>query len=122
MAKRLQRDLRPGAHQRPGAVVIDGRSKLWRNPFGWRAALAHQTAAGMAPYPRDARLAAATQFGRWFAGEIDCPEHDVQRLLAWSALHTLKGRDLVCSCDLPEPGELDLCHGVILIQRANQGA
>lgn len=31
------------------------------------------------------------------------------------AYRDLSGRDLACWCRLPEPGEPDLCHGVVLL-------
>lgn len=33
----------------------------------------------------------------------------------------LRGKDLACPCELPEPGERDFCHAAELIRFANRG-
>ena len=42
---------------------------------------------------------------------------DRRRILA--DLHTLRGKDLACTCPLPGPGETDHCHAAVLLELAN---
>ena len=42
---------------------------------------------------------------------------DRRRILA--DLHLLRGKDLACTCPLPEPGQPDHCHAAVLLKLAN---
>jgi hypothetical protein len=42
--------------------------------------------------------------------------------LAQAAREELAGRDLMCWCPLPEPGQPDHCHAAVLLELANQPA
>ncbi|MDI5965791.1 DUF4326 domain-containing protein [Streptantibioticus silvisoli] len=44
-----------------------------------------------------------------------------KRTKGWTLadLHLLRGKDLACTCPLPEPGEPDHCHAAVLLRLAN---
>jgi hypothetical protein len=56
----------------------------------------------------------ATDMYRWWIGQ---PEQAETRVLFRALLH---GRDLMCWCPLPEPGQPDHCHAAVLLELANQ--
>jgi Domain of unknown function (DUF4326) len=63
----------------------------------------------------------------WIAGEVGNPpipskrvrELEVRRTEVIAALPSLRGKNLACWCPLPEPGERDICHAVLLLELAN---
>lgn len=59
-----------------------------------------------------ARVASTTEFEAQFhtPGGAEQAEFLAQRL---------HGRSLMCWCELPEPGEIDWCHGRILMELSN---
>jgi len=63
----------------------------------------------------------------WIAGEVGNPplpskrvrELEARRTEVIAALPSLRGKNLACWCPLPEPGEPDICHAVLLLELAN---
>jgi hypothetical protein len=64
----------------------------------------------------------------WHRVEDATPEQVVELYRRWLAKHPevttaarteLAGRDLMCWCPTPEPGEPDHCHAAILLHLAN---
>jgi hypothetical protein len=74
--------------------------------------------AGVGTWPVDgvdARRYATELYRSW----INQPEQEPLRALVRALLH---GRDLTCWCPLPADGHPDHCHGVVLLEIANQPA
>ena len=42
-----------------------------------------------------------------------------KRHMVLERLPSLRGKNLACWCPLPEPGERDICHAEVLLERAN---
>lgn len=106
--------------RKPDNCVIVSRPSRFGNPF--TIALAYEL--GYAP-PGDveaARRAASEAFQSWLDGNRSMwtSARGVaarERILA--DLHLLRGKDLACTCPLPEPGQPDHCHRAILLRLAN---
>jgi hypothetical protein len=58
----------------------------------------------------EARRVAVSWYRVWLDGQSG---------LRAAARQQLTGRDLLCWCPLPEPGEPDHCHAVVLIELCN---
>ena len=105
-----------------GAVYV-GRPTRYSNPYR----IVHadhgllvqfgETGGGVGVWPNEleARRYATEAYRVW----ITRPEQQETLRLFRALLH---GRDLVCWCPLPEPGQPDHCHGAVLLQLANQGS
>ncbi|MDX3230565.1 DUF4326 domain-containing protein [Streptomyces sp. ME19-01-6] len=120
---RIQRKRTPGWRKPEGAVYV-GRPTRFGNParlvqaehgltVQWGA-----TGGSVGTYPIDgveARRFATELYRFW----ITQPEQGEQRRL-FRAL--LAGRDLMCWCPLPEPGQPDHCHASVLLELANESA
>ncbi|WP_326806714.1 DUF4326 domain-containing protein [Streptomyces sp. NBC_01775] len=119
---RIQRRRTRGWRAPDGAVYV-GRGTVWGNPY----AVVRQ-ADGLYGIPdpidslgpwatfdheRDARGEAVLLFRGWL---------DERPKLVDRARRELAGRDLMCWCPLPEPGEPDHCHAAVLLRLANGGA
>jgi hypothetical protein len=44
-----------------------------------------------------------------------------KRRMVLEALPGLEGKNLACWCPLPEPGEIDVCHGAVLLEFIRKG-
>lgn len=129
--RRIKRERTPGwtlanATDNPNGAVIVSRPSRFGNPFRVEdnlvelidgRTLACQT-------PSSARCTAAGEYRDWLDGEgpdavaTGRQVFDRRRVLA--DLHLLRGKDLACTCPLPEPGQPDHCHAAVLIALANQ--
>ena len=123
--KRIKRERRPGwrlagATSNPNGAVIVSRPSRFGNPFTIQAAIEAEV--------DNPRSAAASNFAEWLrvgteggwyeeTYRIGRQVFDRRRILA--ELHTLRGKDLACTCPLPEPGQPDHCHAVTLLRLAN---
>ena len=70
----------------------------------------------------DPHAAAAANFRSWLAGNrSDAPTDDADRCREriLDGLPSLRGKDLACTCPLPEPGQPDHCHAAVLLKLAN---
>ncbi|WP_327596832.1 DUF4326 domain-containing protein [Streptomyces chartreusis] len=118
--RRIQRHRRKGWRAPDGAVYV-GRGSRWGNPYvikqcGPTSVVVDSRTDGVIYGGRseaEARRVAVDWYRAWFSGQPD---------LAAAARRQLAGRDLMCWCPLPEPGEPDHCHGALLLQLANESA
>jgi hypothetical protein len=120
--RRIRLSRAKGSRKPPSAVVVT-RSTPWGNPFVLATADEHPTAADELA----ARRLAVDEHRDWLDGKGDQDVHMVGRRVLdrrWvlANLHLLAGRDLVCGCPLPDPGQPDVCHGATLLELANGGA
>jgi hypothetical protein len=100
--QRIQRK-RTAGWRRGEAVIVD-RTSRWGNPF----------AVGR-PYPENGGEPIPD---RRTACEL-YRQHVVPTLDLDRVRRELGGRDLACPCPPPAPGEIDWCHGRILMELAN---
>ncbi|MCX4697035.1 DUF4326 domain-containing protein [Streptomyces sp. NBC_01373] len=70
---------------------------------------------GVWPNEAEARRYATEVYRTW----IGQPEQADTRRLFRALLH---GRDLMCWCPLPAPGQSDHCHAAVLLELANSSA
>ncbi|WP_128977259.1 DUF4326 domain-containing protein [Streptomyces roseicoloratus] len=121
MPERLRRRRTTGWRAPDGAVYV-GRPTRFANPARLIRAdhgLAVQwgtTGSIVGTWPADgieARRYATDLYRTW----INQPEQDSTRALFRALLH---GRDLLCWCPLPKPGQPDHCHAAVLLELANQ--
>ncbi|MFD8384301.1 DUF4326 domain-containing protein [Streptomyces sp. NPDC059679] len=121
MPTRIQRKRTPGwrlaeASTNPNGVVIVDRTSRFGNPFRVEDAIE-------ADYSNP-RRACVSHFRAWIEGSTEYPDtfvvgrktFDRRRILA--DLPLLRGKDLACPCPLPEPGDPDHCHAVVLLELA----
>lgn len=120
---RIQRRRTKGWRAPEGAVYV-GRGSRWGNPF----TSAECIEAGWATTAAEARKVNVEFFTAWLDGSLHGgpgPEDT-----SWSAERRdwirehaceLAGRDLMCWCPLPEPGQPDHCHAAVLLRIANTG-
>ena len=98
----------------PANTVKVDRTTLFGNPF---SAAQH------------GRSGAVRMFELWLDWKLppgSFPDRAMAMLVAkrqmvLECLPTLKGKNLACWCPLPEPGERDICHAAVLLERANSG-
>jgi hypothetical protein len=122
--------------QRP---IYVGRGSRWGNPFAVGALYVSRTAFHDAPVlakphqqPGIREHAAWDGWPAWTetVGIVRDRAHAVELFRAhvtyfddtWDReeiRRELGGRDLMCWCPLPEPGEPDWCHGAVLLRLAN---
>lgn len=131
---RIQRRRTKGWRAPAGAVYV-GRGSRWGNPCtqvrmpaldgsewehegrlgkvsGERHAFVHPDKTVTWHLVQDAtREQAVAMYRDWLAQRSD---------LAEQARRELAGRDLMCWCPLPEPGQPDHCHAAVLLELANQ--
>lgn len=121
---RLQRKRTRGWRAPEGAVYV-GRPTRFGNPF----TVDLYVKAGRIGYRdlAEGRRLAAEDFEQWLGGEdgLWCGPADESvdaRRFLLRALPLLYGRDLLCWCPLPEPGQPDHCHGAVLLKLSNSAA
>ncbi|MGW2740538.1 DUF4326 domain-containing protein [Streptomyces sp. NPDC001288] len=122
---RIQRRRTPGwrlqdATANPNGAVIVSRPSRFGNPFTIKDAIEADMG--------NPRSACASNFAEWLrvgtedgwyeeTYRIGRQVLDRRRILA--DLHLLRGKDLACTCPLPEPGQPDHCHAAVLLRLAN---
>lgn len=101
----------------PGAIVVT-RPGRYGNPFEVKDALADDPTLTT----EQARAKCARMFRLWLDGEISLtdPELTGRRDRILADLGQLAGHPLGCWCPLPQPGQIDHCHGRHLIELANR--
>ena len=116
--KRLQQRRTKGWRKPEGAVAV-GRPGRFGNPFTIDGAIL----AGYASTTAEARKVVVNAFRDWLHGDTwaagSSPEWEETRLRFLTGLPELAGKDLMCWCPLPEPGQPDHCHAAVLISLAN---
>lgn len=119
---RIQRRRTPGWRKPENAVIVS-RPSRFGNPFTIRQAIEAEMT--------DPRSTVTQLFSEWLrvgteggwyeeTYRIGKQVFDRRRVLA--ELHTLRGKDLACTCPLPEPGQPDHCHAAVLLRIANTPA
>lgn len=119
MPNRIQRRRTKG-WRKPDNAVIVSRPSRYGNPFTIQDAIDAEIS--------DPRRTAVVNFAEWLrvgtAGGWYSPTYrigrqifDCRRIL--DGLPDLRGRDLACTCPLPEAGQPDICHGAVLLALAN---
>lgn len=132
MSSRVQRKRTGGwskasASSNPNGVVIVDRTSRFGNPFRIINGLLVEHPAGERVWScgdnASARRWAADLYDDWLDGHgpdvYEVGSRRFDRLRVLTDLHELRGRDVACTCPLPEPGEPDHCHGARLMCRAN---
>lgn len=124
MPQRIKRERSSG--WRAGAAMIVDRSSRYGNP--WRIiddhVLLHPDGITQSfGSPAEARAAASGHFEAWLKGvgpdthKAGRKTFDRRRILA--DLWRLQGRDLACTCPLPDDGQPDPCHARVLMEYAD---
>ncbi|MEU1071878.1 MULTISPECIES: DUF4326 domain-containing protein [unclassified Streptomyces] len=112
--------------------VYVGRGTRWGNPFAvdrngdrWRVVDTGDRSRSLRDEPqtfarndKPMALFFASRLFDLHTGPLGLYEYDPATLTELRA--ELGGRDLMCWCPTPEPGEPDYCHAVVLLHRANQ--
>ncbi|MFE9886829.1 DUF4326 domain-containing protein [Streptomyces scopuliridis] len=102
--------------------VYVGRGTRWGNPArvvyradtgGWHVDHDSGSGIGTWPTPAGARKFAVESYRHYLDAHSDT---------ATAARRELAGRDLMCWCPLPEPGQPDYCHAAVLLDLANATA
>lgn len=123
MPTRIQRKREYG--WRAGQAIVVDRSSRYGNP--WRIlddtlVLAPDGTMQRFPTPAEARKEATARFRAWLLGEgVDNWQGGrkvFSRKRILTDLWRLKGRDLACTCPLPEEGQPDYCHATVLMEFA----
>lgn len=117
--QRIQRRRTRGWRAPDGAVYV-GRGTRWGNPF--TLDMAYELGYAPSGDTAAARRACAGAFADWLAGNRlmwMSEEGDTARQRIRDGLAELAGRDLMCWCPLPAPGEPDHCHAAVLLRLAN---
>ncbi|MEU5476917.1 DUF4326 domain-containing protein [Streptomyces mirabilis] len=134
--RRIQRCRAPGwrladVSTNPLGVVYVGRrpGSRWHNPFKvvaegrqWRAIDTGDRSAALRDEPQIAPAhylarVMATRLFELHTGPLGLYAYSDDDLSALRA--ELAGRDLMCWCPPPEPGEIDYCHAAVLLRLAN---
>jgi hypothetical protein len=117
MPERIQRRRTSGWRKPPNCVIVT-RPSRFGNPFTQAKAIEH----GYAETPETAREICVTAFRSWLRGSDTWwmgPKAEATRDRLLAALPQLRGMDLACYCPLPEPGQPDHCHAVVLLELSN---
>lgn len=119
MPNRIQRRRTKGWRKPENAVIVS-RPSRYGNPFTIQDAIDADF--------EDPRRTVVINFSEWLrvgtAGGWYSPTYRIGRQIfdrrrILDSLADLRGRDLACTCPLPEPGQPDLCHAAILLALAN---
>lgn len=127
MPERLQLSRRKGYRKPPNAVTV-ARPTKYGNPFvviegpqrgEWEihdfGDIARRSERYSGLYFRKADAIQATvELFSMHVGPMGAYELDTEQLI-----RDLGGKDLLCWCPLPEPGEIDWCHARVLIELSN---
>jgi len=136
---RIQRRRTKGWRAPAGAVYV-GRGSRWGNPYRLGDAQVRMPALDGSEWEHEGRLHKTSGERHpfvhpdgaitWHLVQDATGEQVVELYRRWLAkrpLHLaavrkeLAGRDLMCWCPLPEPGQPDHCHADVLLRLANGG-
>ncbi|MFG3170613.1 DUF4326 domain-containing protein [Streptomyces sp. NPDC048200] len=114
----------------PADATYVGRGSRWGNPFQvvshanapWRVETDEADSSALRGGPHlfpswEEAAAFATRLFELHIGPFGAFEYDADAL---ADLRALAGRNLMCWCPLPEPGQPDHCHAAVLLKLANQ--
>lgn len=119
MPNRIQRR-RTAGWRKPENAVIVSRPSRYGNPFTIQdatdAGLTNPQRAVVVHFAEWLRVGTA---GGWYSPTYRLGRQIFDRSRILDGLPDLRGRDLACTCPLPEPGQPDVCHGAVLLALAN---
>lgn len=119
MPSRIQRR-RTAGWRKPDNAVIVSRPSRYGNPFTVQDAIEADWS--------DPRRFVVVNFaewlrvgtaGGWYEQTYRLGRQTLDRRVILEGLPNLRGKDLACTCPLPEPGQPDICHAAILLALAN---
>ncbi|MFF3151869.1 DUF4326 domain-containing protein [Streptomyces sp. NPDC057910] len=109
--------------RKPDNTVIVSRPSRFGNPFTIQQAIdaewSNPRRAVAETYSEWLRVGTA---GGWFEETYRIGRQVFDRRRVLAELHLLRGKDLACTCPLPEPGQPDHCHAAVLLRLANTAA
>lgn len=121
MPARIKRERRLGwtlasATTNPNGAVIVSRPSRFGNPFTIADAIEAEMANPRSAVTQMYRewLRVGTE-GGWYQETYRIGRQVFDRRRVLADLHLLRGKDLACTCPLPEPGQPDLCHAAVLL-------
>ncbi|WP_327335914.1 DUF4326 domain-containing protein [Streptomyces sp. NBC_01324] len=104
----------------PDNAVIVSRPSRFGNPFlikdAIEAEMGEPRSACASNYAEWLRVGTA---GGWYEETYRVGRQTFDRRRILAELHTLRGKNLACTCPLPEPGQRDHCHAAVLLELAN---
>ncbi|MGW0626471.1 DUF4326 domain-containing protein [Streptomyces sp. NPDC002758] len=120
--RRIQRRRTKG-WRKPDNCVIVSRPSRFGNPFTIAAAIEAEMGDPHSACAENYRewLRVGTE-GGWYSETYRIGRQVFDRRRVLAELHLLRGKDLACTCPLPEPGQPDHCHAAVLLKLANHAA
>lgn len=119
MPVRIQRR-RTAGWRKPDNCVIVSRPSRFGNPFTIKdavdAEMTNPRSTVVQLYGEWLRVGTE---GGWYEETYRIGKQVFDRRRVLADLHLLRGKDLACTCPLPEPGQPDLCHAAVLLKLAN---
>jgi len=116
---RIQRKRTKG-WRKPENCVIVSRPSRFGNPFTIQQAIeAEWSEPHRACADSYAEWLRVGTEGGWFEETYRVGRQVLDRRRVLAELHALRGKDLACTCPLPQPGEPDHCHAAVLLKLAN---
>ncbi|WP_399553875.1 DUF4326 domain-containing protein (plasmid) [Streptomyces anulatus] len=116
---RIQRRRTKGWRLPENAVIVS-RPSRFGNPFlikdAIEAEMGEPRSACASNYAEWLRVGTA---GGWYEETYRIGRQVFDRRRVLDELHTLRGKDLACTCPLPKPGQPDHCHASVLLRLAN---
>ena len=107
--RRIQLQRTKGWRMPANTVKVD-RTTIFGNPFSAEQHRAPAPSECSGSGWRGAARGRTPRFGRM-------QMFITKRAICLEALLSLHGKNLACWCPLPEPGEPDLCHAAVLLER-----
>lgn len=119
MPTRIQRR-RTAGWRKPDNCVIVSRPSRFGNPFTIKDATEAEMSNPRSAVTANFRawLEIGTE-GDWYQDTYRIGRQVLDRRRVLADLHLLSGKDLACTCPLPEPGQPDHCHASVLLELAN---
>ena len=122
MPVRIQRR-RTRGWRKPDNAVIVSRPSRYGSPFTIQAAIdAEWSSPRRFVVVNFAEWLRVGTVGGWYEQTYRVGRQTLDRRVILDGLPDLRGRDLACTCPLPEPGQPDHCHGAVLLRLANDPA
>ncbi|MEU8839976.1 DUF4326 domain-containing protein [Streptomyces roseus] len=119
MPNRIQRK-RTRGWRKPENAVIVSRPSRYGNPFtiqdATEAEFSNPRRVVVVNFAEWLRVGTV---GGWYEQTYRIGRQTLDRRVMLAGLPDLRGRDLACTCPLPEPGQPDVCHGAVLLALAN---
>lgn len=117
--KRIKRE-RTRGWRKPDNAVIVSRPSRFGNPFAIQDAIEAEWSNPrrfvVVNFAEWLRVGTA---GGWYQQTYRVGSQTLDRRRILDELPSLRGRDLACTCPLPQLGQPDICHGAVLLALAN---